>query len=163
MSTGPPHSFISLTSSLLVSVPVEDGWKEGCGIHGGISPGCAFCWALEASCAPLRLGQCFPSLKLRVLRNFPPPLQLLGAIRVKFCEVMEGLGLWAAPLWCGLTPAVANRGDPWEKKAGFAQEVGKWKRFVMHQGKDGSGTTCWKEGRNENHLENEPEDEEVGK
>lgn len=37
-------------------------------------------------------------------------------------------------------PNCGQQGDQGEKKAGFAQEVGKWKRFVMHQGKGGSGT-----------------------
>lgn len=48
-----------------------------------------------------------------------------------------------------------------KKKAGFAQEVGKWKRFVLHQGKSGSASTCWNEGLNKKHLENELEHEEV--
>lgn len=53
-----------------------------------LSPGSSVC--------PTKAGQCFPSSNLRMLRNFPRPLQLLGATRAKICEVMEGLGLGAS-------------------------------------------------------------------
>lgn len=77
-------------------------------------------------CAPLRLGQCFPSFKMRMLRNSAPLLQLLGVIRAKIREVMEGLGLgvvqghWGTGGNSQFTLIVANSfpcwGDQWEKK-----------------------------------------------
>lgn len=39
------------------------------------------------------LGNASHPPKMRMLRNFPSPVQLLGAVRAKIWEVVEGLGL----------------------------------------------------------------------